>query len=73
MRGVFGLLGLVVVLAIVLINARNSTATLTALPHAESAADAGGAAPQAQTEAVRNQVQGLVDRSAQAASEAAAP
>ncbi len=73
MRAIFGFVGLLIVLAIVMINARNSTQQLKAAPPAGAASAGAPAEPRAQTEAVREQVQGLVDQAAQRASEAAAP
>jgi len=79
MRAALGLVGLLLVLGIVLLSARHSVQPLkTAAPsgtgaptEAASAAEAAG--PRARTDAVREQVQGLMDQAAQRASEAAAP
>ena len=72
MRAIFGILGLVLVLAIVMFNAKHASQEVrAALPAGEGSAAA--STPRAQTEAVRGQVQGLVDQAAQRASEAAAP
>ncbi|MGM9512788.1 hypothetical protein ACS5PK_00875 [Roseateles sp. DB2] len=82
MRLAFGLVGLLLVLAIVMLNARNSARQLAAVPQpgAVSAPGTQGQAgagdtpgPRARTEAVREQVQGLADQAAQRASEAGAP
>lgn len=77
MRAALSILGLVIVLAIVMVNVRNSARSLQppAPASAVSPATPGTAAsPRTQTEAVREQVQGLVDQAAaQRASEAAAP
>ncbi|MDL5033722.1 hypothetical protein QRD43_17560 [Pelomonas sp. APW6] len=73
MRAIVGIVGLLIVLTIVMFNAKHSTQQLKAAsPEAASGAGA-PAEPRAQTEAVREQVQGLVDQAAQRASEAAAP
>lgn len=79
MRAALGLVGLLLVLGIVLFNARQSARQLQATPPS-AAAPADGAAslpdaagPRARTEAVREQVQGAMDQAAQRASEAAEP
>ncbi len=77
MRAAFSILGLVIVLAIVMVNLRNSARQLAApaasAPTGSGASDA-AASPKTQTEAVRTQVQDLVDQAAaQRASELAAP
>lgn len=79
MRAAFGLVGLLLVLGIVLFNARQSARQLQAAsPPSAGAADRASsspdaAGPRARTEAVREQVQGAMDQAAQRASEAAAP
>lgn len=76
MRAALGLVGLLLVLGIVLFNARHSARQLQAAspPAAGEAASAPAAAsPRARTEAVREQVQSVMDQAAQRASEAAAP
>lgn len=77
MRAAFSILGLVIVLAIVMVNLRNSARQLTvpaASAPAGSGASGAAASPKTQTEAVRTQVQGLVDQAAaQRASELAEP
>ena len=79
MRAALGLVGLLLVLGIVLFNARQSARQLQAPPPAAAGTVDGAASlpdaatPRARTEAVREQVQGLVDQSAQRASEAGAP
>lgn len=73
MRAALSILGLVIVLAIVMVNVRNSSRQLQAPIPASAASDGAPVTPKAQTDAVRQQVQGLVDRAAQRASEAAAP
>lgn len=79
MRAALGLVGLLLVLAIVMLNARQAVQP-PAVPVPPGAAGVEGASPsgdaaspRARTEAVGAQVQGLVDQAAQRASEAAAP
>lgn len=73
MRAMFSFVGLLLVLAIVMINAKHSTQPLKVAAPAGASGAGAPAEPRAQTEAVREQVQGLVDQAAQRASEAAAP
>ena len=79
MRAALGLVSLLVVLAIVMLNARQSVQPLSASARpgaavtGEQAGEGGSGSPKRQTEAVREQVQGLVDQSAQRASEAGLP
>lgn len=79
MRAALGLVGLLLVLAIVMLNARQAVQPLKApVPSAAAGAEGSGspgeaASPKARTEAIGAQVQGLVDQAAQRASEAGAP
>lgn len=74
MRAALSILGLVIVLAIVLVNVMNSARSLQSPVPASAASAARPATPKAQTEAVREQVQGLVEQAAaRRASETAAP
>ena len=61
MRAIFGFVGLLVVLAIVMINAKHSTQTLKVASPAGASSAGAPAEPRAQTEAVREQVQALVE------------
>lgn len=73
MRAALGLIGLLLVLAIVMLNARHS-ARQQLVPAPAGAASAGEPlGPHAQTAAVREQVQGLAEQAAQRASDATAP
>lgn len=71
MRAAFGLIALLVVLAIVMVNARHSARQLQAPAPAGAASAGEPLGPQARPAAVREQVQGLVDQAAQRASDAA--
>lgn len=79
MRAAFGLVSLLLVLGIVLFNARQSTRQLQLAPASSAGAadpassSPGADSPRARTEAVREQLQGALDEAAQRASEAAAP
>lgn len=73
MRAIVGIVGLVIVLAIVMFNAKHASQAASATLPSGAGNAAAASTPRAQTEAVRGQVQGLVDQAAQRASDAAAP
>ncbi len=74
MRAAFSILGLVIVLAIVMVNLRNSARHLSASVPANAGSGVAASSPRNQTEAVRMQLQSQMDQAAaQRASELAAP